>query len=201
MEEIEKELKRIADIENSKKKKQSDEENARCCSVCGNSKFVQKFRNVVGEIDGSMQGFFSIFGGSISGHIDGYTKTLPVLSCRECGNERKIKTWKPTKPKDAFWSFMHQFYFKVDGGFSDLYQVEPFFLQRPVETRDYMLDNPNYRYSFYNECPKWSTEVWSKAGFRIPKIKKRRFIFWEKEVYPSWKELGGLNEKLQDNKE
>ena len=161
--------------------------------MCGSEKFIQKFRNVVGEVEGEITGNFSLFGGSIGGYIDGYTKTLPVLSCRECENERQISTWEHTFEEDVFWNFMHKFYFKVDNGFSNDYQIDPFFLERPLGTRAYMIKNPNWEYKFYNSCPYWSTETWAKAGFKIPKIKKRYFLFWEKEVYPTWEELEKLS--------
>lgn len=85
---------------------------------------------------------------------------------------------------------MYYFYFGVkDDKESYFKMIDKFFLERPVETREYMLANKNWEYSFYNEIPTWSTETWAKAGFKIPKIKKRHFIFWEKEVYPTWKEI------------
>ena len=190
MDEIKKEMERVAEIEQENAEKYTQECNDAPCDVCGSNEFVQKFRNVVGEITGSMHGYFSLFGGSITGSINGYTKTLPVLSCRKCENEREIKTWNYVHAKDKFWRFMHQFYFKIDGGFKNenLYTIDQFFLERPVETREYMLANRNYDYDFYNEIPRWSTEIWAKAGFKIDKI-KIRFLFWSWEVYPTWKEL------------
>lgn len=69
------------------------------CSVCGNRKFILKYRDVNGETHGKISGSFSLFGGHISGYIDGYTQTGAVLSCRDCQNERKIvlKDWNSGK--------------------------------------------------------------------------------------------------------
>ncbi len=196
MKDIDKEMRRVANLKQNEDEKYTQAKNDAPCSVCGSKEFVQKFRNVVGEITGSICGNFSLFGGSISGSIDGYTKTLPVLSCRKCENERKIATWKYVYPKYEFWSFMHQFYFKVENNFSDLYEIDPFFLERPLETRQYMIDNKNYDYDFYNDCPNWSTKVWVKSGFKIPKIKKS-FLFWTWERYPTWEELNIISSNQQ----
>lgn len=192
---IENEMDRVASIKNSENREYSQRKNDAPCAVCGNKKFVQKFRNVVGEISGSMCGYFSLFGGSISGSIDGYTKTLPVLSCRKCENEREILTWNYISGKEEFWNFMYEFYFQIDSDYSHNYKVDPFFLERPVETREYMKKNYNWEYDFYNKIPNWSPEVWAKVGFKIPKIKKRHFLFWEKEVFPSWEELTEIKSK------
>jgi len=59
--------------------------------VCGKSEFVLKYRDVNGKIEGKVSGSFSLFGGSISGYVDGSISTAPVLSCRNCENERKIE--------------------------------------------------------------------------------------------------------------
>ncbi len=189
--EIQIKMERIANSKEEEDRKNAEEENDKPCAVCGSKEFVQKFRNVVGEISGSMQGHFSLFGGSISSSIDGYTKTLPVLSCRKCENEREIAVWNFVYRKDVFWDFMYEFYHKIDRN-SESYEVDQFFLERPLETREYALNNKNYDYDFYNKITEWSTETWAKAGFKIPKIKKRYFIFWEREVYPTWEELSKL---------
>lgn len=196
MKTLEDELKSISNIKTKKAKQYAQEQNDAPCSVCGSKEFVQKFRNVVGKISGRMEGYFSLFGGSISGSIDGNTKTLPVLSCRKCENEREIETWKYVYPQDMFWDFMYDFYFKVDRNYSKSHhQIPPFFLERPIETREYALENENYKYKFYNEITEWSPKIWAEAGFKIPKIKKRYFFFWKKEVYPTWKELKFLTNK------
>lgn len=192
MKEIEREVERVANLRQNNAKQYAQNKNDEPCAVCGSNEFVQKFRNVVGEISGSMQGHFSLFGGSLSGSIDGYTKTLPVLSCRKCENEREIVLWKYVHDKDVFWSFIYEFYRKVDRNYSELYDIDQFFLDRPIGTREYALKNRHYKYDFYNEITEWSTEIWAKAGFKIPKIKKRYFIFWEREVYPTWEELSKL---------
>jgi len=181
MNDIEKEIRRLSDSKYEEDKNYSIKENEAPCVVCGSKEFVQKFRNVVGEISGSFYGSYSLFGGSMSGSIDGYTKTLPVLSCRNCENEREIVTYKYPSGREIFWDFMHKFYFNKK-------DIDQFFLTRPIETRNYMIDNPNYGYSFYNELPYWDTETWAKAGFKIPKIKKK-FLFFTWERYPTWKEL------------
>lgn len=183
------------DIENAVVKidednrKENIKRNARPCVVCGGKDFIQLFRNVVGEVSGHMQGSFFLFGGSVSGSINGYTKTLPVLSCKGCQNEREIETWKYTPSKEWFWNQMHNFYFGVDHNQPSRFkQTQKYFLERPIETRQYMLDNKNYDHQFYNEIPTWSTEVWAKAGFNIKPV-KRKFLWWTWEKYPTWEEL------------
>lgn len=174
---------------NENNRKENINRNSRPCDICGGEKFIQLFRNVVGEVSGSMQGSFSLFGGSISGRIDGYTKTLPVLSCKSCQNEREIETWKYTTDKDWFWSQMHKFYFGIKENSPYKSKViQKYFLERPLETRQYMLDNQNWKYDFYNEIPKWSTEVWAKAGFNIKPV-QYKFLWWKWEKYPTWEEL------------
>ena len=187
--EVEKEIERVAKLRQDNDEKSAQEDNDEPCAVCGSEKFVQKFRNVVGKISGSMHGYFSLFGGSVSGHIDGYTETLPVLSCRECENERKIATWKYVNREKVFWDFMHDFYFGIeDDDENDLRSIDPFFLERPLGTMEYMLENPNYKYDFYNALAEYDTTTWAEAGFKIPKVKKR-FLFWEWERYATWEEL------------
>ena len=200
LKEIEIEMERIADKKSKRSKTNSKIRNEEPCSVCGKKEFVQKYRNVVGEISGrnvvgeisgSMQGYFSLFGGSISGSIDGYTKTLPVLSCRNCGNEREIEVYKYYYGKDEFWDFMHNFYFSVE--WDKIRKIDNFFLQRPVGTYLYAKDNRNFGYSYYNELTEWRTDVWAKVGFNIPKKQVRHWIFWKKERYMTWEELLKLN--------
>ncbi len=84
------EIEKVVKKSNSSNEKEAKKENEAPCSVCGKSKFVLKYRDVNGTVKGSISGYFSLFGGSISGDIDGETHTDPILSCRECGNERKI---------------------------------------------------------------------------------------------------------------
>jgi len=179
------EINRIEEKENEKK-------NNLPCTLCGSKEFIQLFRNVVGEISGSMQGYFSLFGGSVSGRIDGYTKTLPVLSCKKCHNEREIKVWKYTGCGEWFWREMLDFYLGIeDNDLEKCKKIQKYFLERPVETRQHMLDNRNWVYSFYNDIPQWSTEVWAEAGFEIKPI-TRKFLWWEWKRYPTWEELQNL---------
>lgn len=72
------------------------------CSVCGKSQFVMKYRDVNGKIEGRTSGSFSLFGGSISGYVNGEISTAPVLSCRECENERKILVAGYVSDRDIF---------------------------------------------------------------------------------------------------
>jgi len=188
-EEFKKEIERVADEKTKQSKKYADNENNKPCSVCGSKEFVQKFRNVVGEISGSMHGYFSLFGGSVSGNIDGYTKTLPVLSCRKCENERQIETWNYTHEKDVFWNFMFPFYFGINYNEEHRFkEIDKYFLERPIETRQYALENKNWNYDWYNEITKWNPKDWARAGFEIAKIKKS-FLWLNWEIYPTWKEL------------
>lgn len=183
-------LEKIADKLDDKNKQEMERENSAPCKACGSKEFIQLFRNVVGEISGRMQGFFSLFGGSISGSIDGYTKTLPVLSCKNCHNEREVATWQYTHERDLFWSEMHYFYFGVSDDRPEKFkELKSIYLENPLDTKKFMENNYNYDFKFYNEIPNWLPETWAKAGFKINKVKKRHFIFWTKEVYPTWEEL------------
>lgn len=73
------------------------------CSVCRKKEFIVLYRDVNGKIEGRISGYFSLFGGSINGYIDGETHTDPVLSCRNCHNERKI-VLPDTKNIEDFWN-------------------------------------------------------------------------------------------------
>jgi hypothetical protein len=134
-----------------------------------------------------------LFGGSVSGRITGETSTLPVLSCKTCHNERLIATWNYTYNKDMFWSDMHDFYFGVNDNEPKRFRnLLPIYLENPIDTREYALNNKKYDYSFYNEIPYWSTETWAEAGFKIELMRfQKKFLFfkWEEIRYPTWKEL------------
>lgn len=85
-----KEIQSFSKKESDRREKEALEENEAPCSVCGGVRYVLKYRDVVGSVEGEIDGSFSLFGGSISGYIDGETHTNPILSCRECGNEKKV---------------------------------------------------------------------------------------------------------------
>lgn len=183
---IENYVREKAASKNEDNKKYSNIENSKPCSFCGHNELVQKFRNVVGEISGSVCGNFSLFGGSISGSIDGSTRTLPILSCRKCGNEREIITWKYTSSQKVFWDDMFNFYFGITEDKSR--PIPDIYLLHPLETRQYMEKNKNFEFSFYNELPLWHTETWARAGFKIEKVIKK-FLFFKREVFPTWEDL------------
>jgi hypothetical protein len=84
---------------------------------------------------------------------------------------------------------MHYFYFGLNESKED---IQEYYLNRPVETRNMMLEYKNYEYDWYNEIPNWSTEKWAQAGFKIdPIVTNMKFLWWKwKNVrYPSWEEL------------
>lgn len=194
--EIDAEMERVARLRNAENKLESENRNSAPCSYCGGKELVQKFRNVVGKISGEMHGHFSLFGGSVSGYIDGNTETLPVLSCRNCGNERKVHTWKYTFASDVFWRYMRNFY---HFGKDTSSEIDRFFLERPLGTRKYAQKNRNYENRFYNEIVDWSVATWKRAGFKIAPIKEEdetyRILFWQftikgKVVEPEyWEDL------------
>lgn len=168
----------------------ADKSNTAPCAKCGGTDFIQLYRNVVGKVEGSVQGYFSLFGGTVSGNIDGETSTLPVLSCTKCNNERTIKTWEYTWEKDLFWSDMHEFYFGITkNNFNYLSEIPQIYLENPVDTRYYAKKNRNLEHDFYNCIPFWSPKEWAKAGFKIQKIKDKKWWGKEYERYPTWKEL------------
>lgn len=193
-------LDKKADEKNNDSKKWSIYWNDRPCSKCGGTDYIQLFRNVVGEISGSIYGSFSLFGGSVSGRIDGYTKTLPVLSCTSCKNEKEISTFKYVTPRKLFWSDMSCFYFGINADKAERFkEIEKIYLENPLETRKYAQDNREFDYEFYNEIVDWDTETWALAGFKIKKlVKENRFLFWKwtSEYYPSWEKLEAMKEKI-----
>jgi hypothetical protein len=171
---------------NTDAKERAEKENTSPCAVCGETKFIQKFRNVVGKVEGEMHGYFSLFGGSVHGHINGKTSTLPVLSCRNCGNERKIATYNTILTKKIFYRDMYNFYFGIEHNESYRFKDIPkIYLENPKETKQYLIDNVNYdwlgEYEFYNEIKFWDPEKWIKAGFKIEKkiVTKFKFLWWE----------------------
>jgi len=189
VEALKKEIEKTVDKINKESEKYNIKRNSRPCELCGSKEFIQLFRNVVGEIHSSMTGYFSILGGSVRGSIDGYTKTLPVLSCKKCNNEREVETWDYETEREWFWGEMHYFYFGIKEDEPEkLKDIDKYFLERPVETRQYMLDNKNWDFDFYNVMPEWDTETWAKAGFDI-KPKEKKLLWWKWKVYPSWEQL------------
>jgi len=184
---IEQYLQDKANKENTDREKTARYFNEQPCSVCNKTEFVRKFRNVVGEISGSMQGYYSFFGGAFTGSIDGYTKTLPVLSCRNCENEREIKTYRRMREDDIFWDDMFYFYHGINGDDKNYIEKIPkIYLDNPKETKQYMLDNNNGSWSFYDRLPHFSIQSWLKAGFKIKqKVVTKKFLFfkWTKTIY------------------
>lgn len=180
-----------ADAENAAR---ADRMNSKPCEACSNKDFVQLYRNVVGEIEGHMSGYWSLFGGSMSGYISGYTKTLPVLSCTKCHNERLIQTWKYTYSRDLFWSDMYNLY---AGTHSDsfgydptrLKGIHPNYLENPAETRQAMFDLKDYDHDYMLRMADWGTSQWAAAGFKVDKV-PRKFLWFKWQGWPSWYELG-----------
>ena len=194
---IEKYLKKESKDEDEINEQYSDRANSAPCELCGCKHFIKLYRNVVGEVEGSMRGNFSLFGGSVSGSISGDTKILPVLSCKECHNEKIITTWKYTYATDVFWSDMHNFYFGLRENDDEKFkEIKSIYLENPLETREYMLENKNYEYDFFDSLAYYSIGSWAKAGFKINKITiKKKFLFfkWEEIRYPTWNEFKNLN--------
>lgn len=176
--------------------------NDRSCAVCGHSEFVRLYRNVVGKVEGHMQGYFSLFGGAVEGHISGTTSTLPVLSCRNCTNERTIETYDYILPRDLFWSSMYDFcegIEKYKEGDTDNYYINKFKSSvwtsySAVEVREYMKSNPNWAYTFLDDISEFSPKTWSVAGFDI-KPTKKSFLWFHWDKWPTWKELLTTREK------
>ncbi len=179
---IETYLRDKADKINSENRKWSKISNSRPCEVCKSTEFVSLFRKTVGEFKGSAS--FGLFGGrsSFRGGID----TDKVLSCRKCHNEKL--TSEPTYIwyKELFWDEVRHFYFNVDSGRGD--EIPAIYLNYPVETRRFAMNNENYKREWYNEIVNWSPGIWANAGFSISKIKKK-FLFWRWEKFPTWVEL------------
>jgi hypothetical protein len=103
----------------------------------------------------------------------------------KCKNERKVDTWQYITEKEKFWDDMHDFYFH-----KEVCQLPQIYLDNPIGTRAYMLQNKKWDYDSYNDLPHWSTESWARAGFKI-RPRERRFLFWEWEEWPKWEGLEG----------
>lgn len=160
--------------ENEEQKQDSNRLNNSPCTHCGYKDFVRKFRKVVGEMHGNMESYFG--GGlfyacqDISFSIDGSIDTLPVFSCRNCGEEREIATYEEKTMTNIFWDDMYYFYFGIDeNSKSMLSQIPQIYLSNPKSTFDFMNDFSNVEYDFYNKMILWSPEVWIMAGFNIKK--------------------------------
>lgn len=194
---IDEELSKWCDQHNLESEKENDKKNSRPCEKCGGNDFIVLYRNVIGKTEGRLTGYWCLFGGGMNGYIDGYTETLPVLSCTKCHQERLVETYKNIWPKEKFWDDMFNFYnyyeySKLDKNdvFYPYRQIDSFYLEYPLETRDYMIDHPNFEYDFYNVLPYRSVEYWIKCGFKINVEKiKNRFLFWKWEYYPDWKQV------------
>ena len=166
-----KEIKNASSESYAKAKKNEKEVNEAPCSVCKNTTFVLKYRDVNGKIEGKISGSFSLFGGSISGYIDGTISTAPVLSCRECENERKIviNSWDS---EQCIWN-RNKPYFWCS------YSPDPaskWLQDRGLEVAK-MIDT-----DFYGDLKNYDDEVLEKVGLvkKFPLPKKPRwwnFIF------------------------
>lgn len=194
---IEKYLSDRASTQFSEDVKDAERKNTAPCAVCGKDKFVQLYRNVVGKVNGSMHGSFSLFGGSVTGYINGYTTTLPVLSCQNCSNERTIATYSYMDTNEMFWSDMHNLYFAFSNGeperLKEFQQEQAWYLDKPYELHEHLQETYNWKFDFYHEMKSWPVKRFVEAGFDVPKAYKR-FLFWTYETYPSWKELKVLTQ-------
>ncbi len=108
------EIEALVSSKNKKERESVQKRNESPCTVCGKSEFVMKYRDVNGKIEGKMSGSFSLFGGSISGYVDGSIQTAPVLSCRNCENERKIEIPDITSGSDIVRVNLPHMYDYVD---------------------------------------------------------------------------------------
>lgn len=155
---------------NQEIEKKTQEINEAPCAVCKKSKFVMKYRDVRGEIEGRTSGSFYLFGGSISGYIDGKISTMPVLSCRECENERQIKI--PTLwTNELLFAYMCPYASEYSNRVFGIYNK---WLQQYGLEVALILDKEIYAKQLLNyNVPKVTDEEFAKAGL------KRKFPQYE----------------------
>jgi hypothetical protein len=81
-------------VENSKRAKKSADITNGTCSKCKSKIFVDKISKLKGQVNGSMYGSSSIFGGYTSGYLRGSIDTHEINKCNDCGNEwKKVKSY------------------------------------------------------------------------------------------------------------
>lgn len=157
------------------------------CSVCGSKEFIVKYRDVHGEIHGSVSGYFSLFDGSISGYVDGSTETSPVLSCRECQNERKI-CMAELLSTDDLWSrqvpYMSDEYIGVpeEGCQKVSKWLQDYGLEVACELQKQkfgFVEGYNRFYKYYSdEYPRFSEKQFAYLGLvrKFPEIEKNKYV-------------------------
>lgn len=141
------------------------------CENCQSIEFVKLFRYVAKH--------------------DGNVETLPVLSCRNCTNERVIETPEWPDMDKLFWRDMYGFYFgikeKSECKLNEFKNNHPFYLQHPKELHDY-INSFSWMDTAYSYMSDFTEKDYARAGFNIPKVQKR-FLFWKYERLLKWKEM------------
>lgn len=152
------------------------------CSVCGKSSFVLKYRNVVGKVNGQISGSFSLFGGSIYGYVDGNTETLPILSCRNCENERIIKVIRYESYTSCLQAQYPKDYLYSGGG--TFYPASTWLQNKGLEVAILLEDKCYFSYdSEKYRSVKGRKDEWLKAAklsykYDQPKKPSRWKCFW-----------------------
>jgi len=149
---------------NKKEKESVLARNESPCTVCGKKEFVMKYRDVNGKVEGSISGSFSLFGGSISGYIDGNIQTAPVLSCRNCENERKIEISNFTSGSDILERNLPQIY----SNFPEWNKkASDWLCEKGLEVA-LLLDRKYYSHKIanYDNKPKYSDEMFGLLGLK-----------------------------------
>lgn len=176
------EIVRDVDTANNKEDKRVLSINEAPCSVCGKSSFVLKYRNVVGKVKGRIDGSFSLFGGSISGYVDGSTETLPVLSCRGCENERVIVVPRYETYHDRL-KYQYPKDYTYSGG-GTFYPATKWLQSKGVEVAILLEEKVYFGYveqenmSVKNRSAEWLNKAKLNYKYEQPKKPSRWKCFW-----------------------
>lgn len=173
----------------SKEYKRAAEKNRASCTVCGCKTHIELYRKTVGEFKGNMSSSHLLLASSAQMSMSGRLDTDKVLSCRDCKNEKLIEKADYRSATEIFWQDLSGFYFGVDSGEPERFTRTPkIYLENPIDTYNYAVENANSASQYYNEIVEWSPEVWAAAGFNINKV-TRKFLWHKREMHPTWKQL------------
>jgi hypothetical protein len=172
--EIQKEAQKLSD----ENEEEALKENESPCSVCKKSEFVLKYRDIQGKIKGETHGYFSLFGGSIYGYVDGDISTKPILSCRNCENERQIVVPKYIDGYELLEQQMPSA-FPTIGSY---YKSSDWLKKKGIEVAR-ELGKHLFLPEEYHDIREMNDAILQKCGMELkyPKIKKPSFM-WLKQI-------------------
>lgn len=163
----------VASKKNNENQKDEDYRNSHC-PYCSDTKYIIKYRNVTGEVEGKISGSFGMFGGGIHGYIDGETRTSAVFCCEKCKNE-----WLPVNHdyytyNDAFDDLMYDIEMtKCYNDKIENYNEDDF---DPIENEDF--NTPEEELSYFKKKKQYYIQKCSQyLTFKAEAIR----WYWENE--------------------